>query len=52
MGSNARMDPILPQNFGTFPGLPLQLLARNPFFQNYRPEPPLKGETKVHTSKF
>ena len=31
MGSNARMDPKLPSNFGTCPGLPLQPLARNPF---------------------
>ena len=30
-----------PQNVGTCPGLPLQLLARNPFFQSDRPEPPL-----------
>ena len=27
-----------PQNVGTCPGLPLQLLARNPFFQIERPE--------------
>ena len=28
-----------PQNAGTCPGLPLQLLARNHFFQSDRPEP-------------
>ena len=40
MGSNARMDPKLPQNFGTWPGLPLQLLPRNQFFHSDKPEPP------------
>ena len=29
-----------PQNVRTCPGLPLQLLARNTFFQSDRPEPP------------
>ena len=29
-----------PQNFGTCPGLPLQLLAQNRVFKNDMPEPP------------
>ena len=29
------------QNVGTCPGIPFQLLTRNLFFQNERPEPPL-----------
>ena len=37
MGSIARMDL---QNVGTCPGRPLQILTRNHFFQNERPEPP------------
>ena len=40
MGSYARMDPKLPQNFGTWPGLPLQLLARNQFLHSDKPTPP------------
>ena len=40
MGSIARMDPKYPQIVGTCPGLPIQLLARNHFFQSDRPEIP------------
>ena len=44
MGSIARMDPKLPSNVGTSPGLPLQLLDRNPFSKVIGLNPsPLKG---------
>ena len=37
-----------PYNFGTCPGLPLQLLTRNHFFQTERPEPPLLKLLHIH----
>ena len=43
MGSIARIDPKLPSKMSGrvhCPGLPLNLLAQNPFFQSDRPAPP------------
>ena len=54
MGIIARMDPGQnhPQNVGTCPGLPLQLLTRNLFFQNERPEPPPPPLNKITIFKI
>ena len=44
MGSIARMDLKLPSNVGTCPGLPLQLLARNPVSKVISLNPPHLNE--------
>ena len=55
MGSVARMDLKLPskcRDVSSCPGLPLQLLARNPFFQRDRPELLPSPETKNITNLY
>ena len=50
MGSIARMDPKNTLKCRDVSWLPLQLLARNTFFQNDMPEPPLNVNLKVEVT--